>query len=101
MRTSPASGSMRRLMNLQVVVFPEPEAPTRAMRLPLFMVRERSLTAKPRPPSKDFDTRWSSIRGADVIGSRSQPYQPARHWSGLWGYGPILGRLKRTAGAWA
>src|SRR4051812_36298346 len=52
---------MRRLMNLQVVVFPEPDTPTRATKLPLHMERERSFTAKLRPPSNDFVTRPSSI----------------------------------------
>jgi hypothetical protein len=43
-------------MNLQVVVFPEPDGPTNVTKLPLSMARERSFTAKLRPPSKDFDT---------------------------------------------
>src|SRR5215203_2964343 len=67
MRTSPASESIKRLMNLQVVVFPEPDAPTRAMKLPLLIERERSSTAKPCTPWKDFDTWSSSISGADVM----------------------------------
>src|SRR4051794_29587640 len=72
MRTSPASGSIKQLMNLQVVVFPEPDAPTRATKLPLSMERERSLTAKPWPPSKDFETWSSSISGAGFIRRTSQ-----------------------------
>src|SRR3954452_4465296 len=48
-------------MNLQVVVLPEPDTPTRVTKLPLHMEWERSFTAKLRPPSKDFVTRSSSI----------------------------------------
>ena len=52
--TSPLSGSTSRLMNLSVVVLPEPEVPTTATKLPAATVRVTSRTAKLRPPSKDL-----------------------------------------------
>jgi hypothetical protein len=64
-------------MNLQVVVFPEPDGPTNVTKLPLSMAREMSFTAKLRPPSKDFDTQLSSISAVSVI-KRYQGRAPFR-----------------------
>ena len=62
-RTSPRSGSISRLMSFIAVVFPEPEAPTRAMKLFASTAREMSRSAKLCPSSKDLLTSSNSMRG--------------------------------------
>ena len=47
--TSPLSGSTSRLMNFSVVVLPEPEVPTTAMKAPAAMPMVASRTAKVLP----------------------------------------------------
>ena len=65
--TSPLSGSIKRLMNLSMVVLPEPEAPTTATNAPAAAAMEASRTANVRPPSKDLQTSSISMSGGVAI----------------------------------
>src|SRR6202035_908456 len=74
--TSPLSGSTSRLMNFRVVVLPEPEAPTTAMKAPAAMPMVASRTAKVLPRSKDLQTLSISISAEFVM---SQPRAGNEH----------------------
>src|SRR5260370_19009013 len=64
--TSPLSGSTSRLMNFSVVVLPEPEAPTTAIKAPASIAMAASRTAKVAPPSKDLQTLSISINAGSA-----------------------------------